>query len=106
MALAYERNADLAFDTTVFRQYGSRYERIANDLRSMASKLNSCLTELKETGWTTDAGSAFQKLSETNWEQNIEKYADLLDTLSRILDEAAYKYDNLVTNNIERTKLD
>lgn len=103
MALAHEGNTDLAFDTGVLREYGRRYGQIADDLRGMSAKLDNCLTELKDSGWTTAAGTVFQKMAETNWEQNIEKYASLLDTLKEILDQSAEKYDNLVSNHIERT---
>lgn len=105
MALSYEGNTDLAFDTTVLRDYGNRYAEIAKDLRSMASKLDDCLQQLEESGWTTPAGTAFHKMAQTNWEENIEKYADLLDTLKDILDQASKKYDNLVINHIENTKI-
>lgn len=105
MALAYEGNTDLAFDTTVLREYGNRYVQIAKDLRSMAQRLDDCLQALEDSGWTTPAGTAFHKMAKTNWEENIEKYADLLDTLKDILDQASKKYDNLVTNHIEKTKI-
>ena len=71
----------------------------------MASKLDDCLQELEDSGWTTPAGTAFYKMTQTNWEDNIEKYADLLDTLKDILDQASKKYDSLVTNHIEKTKI-
>lgn len=105
MALANERNTDLAFDTTVLREYGKRYGQIASDLREMSKKLDGCLEELKNNGWTSPAGTAFHKMAQTNWEENIEKYADLLDTLNNILSEASGKYDDLTTNYIEKTKL-
>lgn len=105
MALAHEGNTDLAFDTTTLRDYGNRYGQIAEDLRNMSSRLDDCLTQLKESGWTTPAGTAFHKMAATNWEENIEKYADLLDTLNEILQQAAKDYDNLVTNHIENTKI-
>lgn len=105
MALAYEGNTDLAFDTTVLREYGNRYAQIAKDLRSMAQRLDDCLQALEDSGWTTPAGTAFHKMAQTNWEENIKKYADLLDTLKDILDQASKKYDNLVINHIEKTKI-
>lgn len=104
MALENERNTDLAFDTTAMRQYGNRYKNIAIELRNMATSLNNCLSQLKSEGWTTPAGTAFYDMVETNWEDNIKKYADLLDTLKDILDQAAQQYDNLVSNSIEKTK--
>ena len=51
MALAYEGNTDLAFDTTVLREYGNRYAQIAKDLRSMAQRLDDCLQALEDSGW-------------------------------------------------------
>ena len=105
MALAHESNTSLAYDTTVFRQYGAKYGQIATDLRTMAKKLNSCLAGLASSGWTTPAGSAFSKMAECNWEKNIDKYADLLDTLKEILDMAAKEYDGLTSNYIEKTQL-
>lgn len=105
MALENEGNTDLAFDTGELRTYAGKYNEIAVDLREMVKKLNTCLNELKNSGWTTPAGSAFQKMSETNWEKEIEKYASLLETLSSILTEAAGQYDGLVANHIDVTKL-
>ena len=105
MALAYESNTDLAYDTDVLRKCGEDYKKIADDLREMAKKLNDLLTDLKNNGWTTPAGSAFQEMVETDWEENIEKYANLLDTLQKILNESADKYDHLTTDHIEKTKL-
>lgn len=105
MALAYEGNTDLAYDTTTLRTYGERYAAIAEELRSMARQLDTLLSNLAEDGWTTPAGVEFQDLAKTNWEENIDKYADLLDTLKEILVEACNSYDNLTTNHIEKTKL-
>lgn len=105
MALANEGNTSLAFDTTTLRQYGNRYGQIAQKLRGMAANLDSCLVELKENGWTTPAGTAFHKMTETNWKDNIEKYADLLETLNEILNQASTQYGDLVTNHIQKTKL-
>lgn len=105
MALAYEGNTDLAFDTGTMRTYGEKYAQIAEELRGMARDLDTLLKDLKDTGWKTPAGQEFQKLAATNWEENIDKYADLLDTLKEIIDEACRSYDNLTTNHIEKTKL-
>jgi len=105
MALAYETNTSLAFDTDVLRQYGERYETVASKLRTLSNELDACLTELKDNGWTTPAGTAFQKMVDTNWEKNIEKYASLLEMLNQILKSASDQYDSLVQNYIEKTKL-
>ncbi len=105
MGLAYESNTDLAFNTADLRDKAGKYGEIANELRTMAKDLDDCLTELKNNGWTTPAGSAFQKMADTNWKQNIERYAAMLDTLKEILSDAAGQYEALVTDHIEQTKL-
>lgn len=103
--IAYEGNMDLGFNTDELRKNGKRYGEIANELRSMATKLDNCILALKDDGWTTPAGTAFYDMTEVNWKENIDKYAALLDTLSEAIDYAASQYDDLVVNHIERTKL-
>ncbi len=105
MALAYEGNTDLTFDTGALRRCGKDYLKVAQDLEGMAARLDSLLTQLSDSGWTTPAGKEFQKMAETNWEENIKRYADLLKTLDSILNEASMYYDNLEDSYIETTKL-
>ncbi|MBQ6985882.1 MAG: WXG100 family type VII secretion target [Oscillibacter sp.] len=101
MTLAYEANTDLAFDTDKMRECGRQYAEIADELRGMAAKINALLSDLNTSGWTSPAGSAFQAMVETNWEENIQKYASLLDTLRDILERAASKYDDLIRDYVE-----
>ena len=105
MALAYERNTDLAFDTSVLRTAAREYEDVAKELRGMATGLDNLIKNLKDSGWTTPAGTAFYEMTETNWSKNIEKYASLLDTLNSILKNAADDYDGLMTDYIRTTKV-
>lgn len=105
MSLAYEANTDLAFDTDKLRGCAKQYGEIADELRDMAAKINGLLNDLKTSGWTSPAGSAFQAMVETNWEENIQKYASLLETLEDILERAASKYDDLIRDYVEPLKL-
>ena len=105
MALAYDKNTSLAFDTTKLRENGKKYKQISEDLEKMADNLDSCLEDLKENGWSTPAGTAFHAMTQTNWKENIEKYSVLLEKLSEILAYACDKYDDLVENEVEQTKL-
>ena len=104
MAIAYEGNTDLAFDTGILRKAASEYEQVANDLQSMAAKLDSLLQSLKEEGWTTPAGTAFYEMINTKWEDNIKKYVSLLNMLNKILIDAATEYENLTIDSIRNTK--
>ncbi|MGN0316974.1 MAG: WXG100 family type VII secretion target [Lachnospira sp.] len=105
MAIAYEKNTDLAFDTEVLRQAARDYGEIATDLRKMSTDLDDLILKLKNSGWTTPAGTAFYEMTETNWSKNIEKYASLLDTLENILKDAASDYDTLMTDYVRTTKV-
>lgn len=107
MAIAYEKNTNLAFDTLVLKKAARQYKQVANDLRDMASKLDTLLLQLQEdkTGWSTPAGESFYDMTKTNWGKNIEKYASLLDTLNDILIKAADEYDELVIDHIHKTKV-
>lgn len=104
MALSNE-SCDLAFDTEVLRNAGKKYSEMASTLRGYSQQLDQALSELASTGWTTSAGQAFQIMAQVNWEKNIEKYADLLETLKNILDSAANDYDTLVADSINNLKL-
>ena len=104
MALQDEPNTSLAFDTTQMRKYAKEYTNIAQNLENIAKEFNDCLITLKNDGWTTPAGSAFQKMTEENWSENINKYVALLKTLAKILENASSKYDRLVEEHIEYIK--
>lgn len=105
MALSFEANTDLAFDTDELKQCAYMYAQVADAMRTMATDLDQCLANLAESGWTTDAGKAFHEMSQTNWKENINKYADLLDMLKEVLDDASTQYNTLVSDHIEKTKL-
>lgn len=105
MAIAYEGNTDLGFDTAVFRKVAGKYKEVATDLRNMAEQLDSLLVELKSSGWTTPAGSAFHEMTNTNWKKNIEKYANLLDMLQQALESSASEYDDLMSSYVRTTKV-
>ena len=105
MALQFEKNTDLAFDTYALQQCGRKYGEIAIRLRNLAKQLNVALDQLSSSGWTTPAGTAFSKMTEDNWEENIDKYAGLLETLQKILDESARKYEDLVQDHVNKINM-
>ncbi len=105
MALAYGANADLIFDTERLADAGKRYGQAAGKLRAMASGLDELLNDLSSSGWTSPAGMAFCEMADTNWKENIEKYASLLESLDEILDEAAKEYEDLAVYQIEAAQL-
>ena len=105
MALANEKNVSLAVDTDLLIRRGKEYGKIAEKIRKLSSEFDNCICQLKESGWTTDAGEAFQKMADSNWKKNMDLYADLLDTLQDILNQSAREYENLIDSYIAKTKL-
>ena len=105
MALAYEANTSLAFDTAALRQWAERYGSLAAELRRMGLDLDRCLSELKEGGWTTPAGTAFYEMTKTNWYENIRRYADMLDMLKQILLRSVDQYEGLLRDHVRNTRV-
>ena len=105
MSLAYESGADLAIDTDVIKIAGEEYKKIGQEMRYMAKTLDSLLQELKSEAWTTGAGEAFQSMVSTKWSENINKYANMLDTMNDMLAKAAGDYEKLLEDHIRNTKL-
>ena len=64
MSLATEGRYDLAVDTDALRHAGAQYSEIADNLRRIAERLDNCLMDLKDSGWTTGAGKAFQTIND------------------------------------------
>ena len=104
MSISGER-CDLGYNTEALRACAKEYQSIADDLRELAKKLNDCLTDLKNDGWTTGAGAAFQEMARVDWEEAVEKYAAYLDTLKEALEKSSEQYENL-SSNLHRLKLD
>lgn len=100
MGLAYERGVDLAFDTDAFRDAAENFKDVSDELEGLNNDLNKLLTELSTSGWTTQAGRAFQKMVEQDWSTALTRYCDLLKTLSDILNHAATDYETLVDNDV------
>lgn len=105
MAIAYENNTSIAFDTDVLKNAAKEYGNIAVELKEMASQLDELISNLKDSGWTTPAGTAFYEMMDTNWSQNIGKYASLLETLQKILTSAATQYEGLMKDHVRVTKV-
>lgn len=106
MSIAYKGGTDLAVKTGVLRSSADKYSAIAKNLDDLVQQVDNCLTDLKNDGWTTPAGSAFHEMVNTKWSENIKKYTDLLNTLSQILRDASKSYEELVENCIRKTKVD
>lgn len=103
--MGYSDNTDLAFDTELLKKCATEFADIAQELRGLASNLDARISALQATGWTTQAGRAFYKMTETNWRLEIEKYAAMLEAFKEALNRSAREYDHLVENEISKVEL-
>lgn len=108
MALAYEGNTDLAFDTALFNDCAEKYEGYAEDLNDISNELEITMAKLTDVsnGWNTPAGKKFKSMVVDDWDTNIEQYTDLLKTLADMIRQAAKDYESLYETDIENTKLE
>lgn len=106
MELSSEKNVDLGYDTDLIRDTAKVFADNASLIRDLMDKMDTCLTNLTSTEWTTNAGKAFEAMVDSNWKQNMNRYAGLLEMFDQALRESADKYDELTTDYIETTKLE
>ena len=92
---------DLSFDLEDLQEGATSYQSISDDLSQMKQQLCTLLDDLSQKGWTTEAGIAFSQMVAMDWGDTIDRYCDMLETLSEILTRAAKEYDGLVREQIE-----
>lgn len=98
-------SVDLSFDTEEMELCAGNYHEISGELSDMKKELCALLDDLKNRGWTTDAGKAFSEMVAVDWGDTIDLYCDMLNTLSEILKQAAGKYEALATTEAEAIKV-
>ena len=87
--------ADLKYDTITMRKTASFYKDIAWRMRNLSSTLKKQITMLKDECWKSDAGTAFLKMYEDGWADNVEKYVLILEEMAVQLNQAAQEYDTV-----------
>lgn len=105
MALSYESHVDLAFDTASLRSAAAQYQVAAEDLLGLKAELERLLGALSSSDWTTQAGKAFETMVKMDWSGNLDRYCDLLSTLSNLLRDSADEYDALLQEQVDRLSL-
>lgn len=103
--IAYESNNDLCFDTEAFRSAAKVYREKAQTLNDIKSDLIAMIDQLQSVGWKSAAGRAFLNNLQSNWGDDIRRYADLMDMLADCIDQASASFENLRTE-AEALKID
>ena len=63
------------------------------------------LDALKDEGWTTNAGKAFADMVAVDWGETIDRYCDMLKTLSDILTKSAGQYEDLMESELSAIRV-
>lgn len=101
----FGHDVELAYDTEELEQCMEEFAQEAADIRELIQKMKSCIDVLVNEGWTTNAGKAFQTLTENGWEDNMEKYAGAMDALSSALKMSSTLYNELTTDYIQKLEI-
>lgn len=105
MALSYESGVDMSFDTDSLRSAAERYQTAAEDLQTLKTDLEQLLGALSGSDWTTAAGKSFETMVKMDWSSNLDRYCDLISTLSAILRDSADEYEGFLANQVDRLRL-
>ncbi|MBM6977002.1 WXG100 family type VII secretion target [Intestinimonas butyriciproducens] len=97
--------ADLSFCTEELETAARNYSEIAEDLTAMKEELCRLLDALKDEGWTTNAGKAFADMVAVDWGETIDRYCDMLKTLSDILTKSAGQYEDLMESELSAIRV-
>lgn len=84
----------LKYDTEVLLAESEALGRAADDIESAVASMLKHVSELKGE-WVGDGATALFDKLDTNWQDPINKYAEMLRELSDALSDAAGRYDAL-----------
>lgn len=85
----------MKYDTEEMRNSAKRYRETAEKLITVKNELKQHITDLKNTHWKSDAGTAFQEMYEDTWATNVDKYAAVMNEMAGQLEHAASDYDSI-----------
>jgi WXG100 family type VII secretion target len=93
--------SDLKFDIDAFSKAISKYENIAEQLKSIEKDVKQTISDLKTQYWKSEAGEAFDKLYNEEWVAHVEQYVTVLGELNKLLKKARTDYQ-AVEDEIKR----
>lgn len=84
----------LKYNTGVLLAESKELRQAADDIESAVASMLKYVNELKGE-WVGDGATALFDKLDTNWQDPINKYAEMLRELSDALSDAAGRYDAL-----------
>ncbi len=88
------KSKELKFDVEEIENMRAQVEKTRVDLLSTSGKTVRLIEQLQKD-WNTDAGKKLLKTVNTDWTEDVKKYAETLLVLDNILNEAKQHYSDV-----------
>lgn len=89
------KKKELEFDIEKLKSTKEKCENLATEINDLKDILLEELNQLKKD-WNTDAGKVFFAEQDTDWTSQVNKYVEITNTISKLLDTAITNYQELV----------
>lgn len=84
----------LIIDRDAFEKAKTDYLSYAEQMRELKTKLVEAISEIR-AGWQSDAGDAFFKKFDEEWEKNFDDYINVIEHMSKNMEIAQNKYQTV-----------
>lgn len=92
--------ADVMYNIDKLRDSQKAIKKQRTDLLELNTKLKADLDLLKQ-GWKTPAGKKFFNDNIVDWDDDVKKYANMLEGISQMLEKAIGEY-NAIDNDAKQ----
>ena len=92
--------ADVMYNIDKLRDSQKAIKKQRTDLLKLNTKLKADLDLLKQ-GWKTPAGKKFFNDNIVDWDDDVKKYANMLEGISQMLEKAIGEY-NAIDNDAKQ----
>lgn len=92
--------ADVMYNIDKLRDSQKAIKKQRTDLLELNTKLKADLDLLKQ-GWKTPAGKKFFSDNIVDWDDDVKKYANMLEGISQMLEKAIGEY-NAIDNDAKQ----
>lgn len=86
---------DLKFDTEKMLNVIRSYITCNKELKEIKTNMNDALQGVKK-GWQSEGGDKFFKKYEDQWIKGIDQYSQVLDHMSKLLEDCSVTFDNVI----------
>ena len=86
----------VSFDLNGLQNCATRYKQYSQEMVQIRNDLDKALSDLSDTYWVGRASMKFRNQIGTDWLKKVDRYCELLDDLTVIMDDAVRTYDKIL----------